>query len=176
MHARVFRQVPLFLALLLPVAAPVSAQAPAASAAPAALSVNGDVTTTLSLTPTDLKSLPRTRVEVKDEDGKTSAYEGVLVGELLKRAGVPLGSQLRGDAIASYVVASAADGYQAVFSIGELDPGFTTNDIIVADTIDGKPLFAYQGPFRIVAPKDHRGARSIRMLTRIEVVRLKKAR
>ena len=73
-----------------------------------------------------------------------------------------LGTELRGNAIASYVVASATDGYQVVFSLAELDPGFTSNDIIVADTIDGKPLFAYQGPLRIVAPKDARAARSIR--------------
>jgi hypothetical protein len=72
------------------------------------------------------------------------------------------------------VLASAQDGYQVVFSLAELDPAFTANDIIVADTIDGKPLFASQGPFRIVAPKDARGARSIRMLERIEVVRLRK--
>jgi hypothetical protein len=72
------------------------------------------------------------------------------------------------------VKASAKDGYQVVFSLAEVDPGFTPNDIIVADTIDGKPLFDYQGPFRIVAPHDKRGARSIRMLQRIEVVRLVK--
>ena len=45
---------------------------------------------------------------------------------------------------------------------------------MVADKVDGKPLFAYQGPFRIVAPQDLAGARSIRMLERIEVVRLPK--
>jgi hypothetical protein len=135
--------------------------------------VVGDVGTSLSLTPADLESLPRKQVEVK-EDGRTLAYEGVLVAEILKRAGVPLGPDLRGDAVATYVVAIATDGYQVVFSIGELDPTMTGNDIIVADTIDGKPLFAYQGPLRIVAPRDARGARSIRRLTRLEVVRLKK--
>jgi hypothetical protein len=77
--------------------------------------------------------------------------------------------------VATYVIASASDGYQVVFSLAELDPAFTGSEIIVADTIDGKPLFAYQGPFRIVAPKDTRAARSIRMLQQFEVVRLKKA-
>lgn len=137
------------------------------------LTIAGDVATPLSVTPEQLKGFPRTKVEVK-EDGHTLVYEGVLVGEILKRAGAPLGTELRGNAIASYVVASATDGYQVVFSLAELDPGFTSNDIIVADTIDGKPLFAYQGPLRIVAPKDVRAARSIRMLQRLEVVRLKK--
>ena len=137
------------------------------------LIVGGDVATPLTLAVDDLKTLPRTTVEVQ-EDGRTLKYEGVLVGELLKRAGVPLGAELRGDAVASFIVASASDGYRAVFSLAEVDPAFTRNDIVVADTIDGKPLFAYQGPVRLVAPKDARGARSIRMLQRIDVVRLKK--
>lgn len=144
-----------------------------AQTASPSLAVAGDVATVLSLSPDEMKALPRTKVEVKDDD-RTIVYEGVLVGEILKRAGVPLGTELRGDAVASYVLASASDGYQAVFSLAELDPGFTSNDIIVADTIDGKPLFAYQGPLRIVAPKDARAARSIRMLQRLDVVRLKK--
>ena len=148
--------------------------AQAAPAAPAMLTVVGDGGKSVSLAPADLKNMPRTRVEVKTEDGTTNVYEGVLVGELLKRAGAPIGAELRGNAVASYVVASASDGYQVVFSLAELDPGFTSNDIIVADAIDGKPLFAYQGPLRIVAPKDSRAARSIRMLEKLEVVRLRK--
>jgi DMSO/TMAO reductase YedYZ molybdopterin-dependent catalytic subunit len=142
-------------------------------AAPTALAVAGDVPTPLMLSATDLKALPRTKVEVTDE-GRVVTYEGVLVGEILKKAGVALGADLRGDAVATYVTASAADGYRVVFSLPELDNGFTSNDILVADTIDGQPLFAYQGPWRIVAPKDLRGARSIRMLERLEVVRLRR--
>ena len=120
------------------------------SGPPKTLVVAGDVAKPITLTPADLKALPRTRVEVK-EKAKTIVYEGVLVGELLKRAGAPAGSDMRGNAVASYVLASANDGYQVVFSLAELDPGFTSNDVIVADSIDGRPLFDYQGPFRIVA-------------------------
>jgi DMSO/TMAO reductase YedYZ molybdopterin-dependent catalytic subunit len=151
---------------------PAKPAAPTA-AAPTTLTVAGDVATPLTLSAADLKTLPRTKVEAKDE-GRLVTYEGVLVGEILKKAGVPLGENLRGNAVATYVKASATDGYQVVFSLPELDNAFTSNDIIVADTIDGKPLFAYQGPWRIVAPKDSRGARSIRMLERLEVVRLRK--
>ena len=141
--------------------------------ATATLSVAGDVSQALTMTPADLKAMPRTSVMVKEDAGEVH-YEGVLVGELLKRAGAPVGRDLSGKAVASYVKAIAKDGYQVVFSLAELDPAFTPNDIIVADTIEGKPLFDYQGPFRIVAPHDKRGARSIRMLQRIEVVRLVK--
>src|SRR5262245_61329624 len=150
-----------------------AAQVPTA-APPTTLAIGGDVSKPMTLTAADLKGMPRKKVEVKAEDGTVNAYEGVLVGELLKRAGVPLGSELRGNAVASYVVASASDGYQALFAIAEVDPAFTSSDIMVADTIDGKPLFGYQGPLRLVAPRDRRGARSVRMLERIEVVRLKK--
>ena len=129
-------------------------QAPATTPArTGTLVIAGDVSKPATLTPADLRALPRTTVKIQEE-GRTVSYEGVLLGELLKRAGAPLGSDLRGNALTSYVIASANDGYQVVFSLAELDPAFTSNDIIVADTVDGKPLFDYQGPLRIVAPKD----------------------
>jgi hypothetical protein len=152
----------------------VSAQVTAQGTAASTLSIAGDVRTPLSITAAEFKAMPRTSVDVKDEDGRTVKYEGVLVGELLKRAGATLGGDMRGTAMTTYVLASASDGYQVLFSLAELDPAFTSSEIIVADTIDGKPLFAYQGPFRIVSPKDARPARSIRMLQRLDVVRLKK--
>ncbi len=47
-------------------------------------------------------------------------------------------------------------------------------DIIIAGAVDGRPLTDQQGPLRIVAPHDQRGARSIRVLQKIDVVRLRK--
>src|SRR5262245_36743441 len=139
----------------------------------ATLTVAGDVTTPLSLAMDEFKKLSRTSLDVTQE-GRTTKYEGVLVAEILKRAGVPLGADLRGPALATYVLASAPDGYQVVFSIGELDPAMSTGEILVADTADGHPLTATQGPLRLVVPKDVRAARSVRMLTRLDVVRLKR--
>src|ERR1700736_3342438 len=136
------------ICLALSVGRPASAQsqtAPAASSAETLVSA-GDVTQALPIPPADLKTMPRTTVTVSEE-GRQISYEGVLVGELLKHAGAPVGRDLSGKAVATYVRASAKDGYQVVFSLAELDPSFTPNDIIVADTIDGKPLFDYQGPF-----------------------------
>ncbi len=159
------------LATVLPISVLVGvAQAPSTDVT---VAVGGDVATPFVLRPRDLKAMPRTTVKVTAE-GRDETYEGVLVGEILKRAGAPLGRDLTGAAVATYVVASAKDGYRVVFSLAELDPAFTSNDIIVADTVDGKPLFDYQGPLRIVAPHDNRGARSVRMLQKIEVVRLPK--
>jgi DMSO/TMAO reductase YedYZ molybdopterin-dependent catalytic subunit len=155
--------------VLTPTARTVAAQ----QAAAGPLLVNGDVAKPLSLMPADLKTLPRTKVEARAEDGKVNTYEGVLAGELLKMAGVPLG-QMRGGAAAAYIVATATDGYQAIFGGAEFDPAIGSQDVIVADTINGQPLPASQGPLRLVAPGDRRGVRAVRMLQRIEVVSPKK--
>jgi len=133
-----------------------------------------DAAKPLTIKPAELMTMPRTSVTVKQPDGRGVTHEGVLVAELLKRAGAPLGKALRGDAMATYVVATATDGYRVVFSLAELDPDFTGSDVMVADRTNGQPLLADQGPIRIVVPKDLAGARSIRMLERIEVVRLTK--
>ncbi len=138
------------------------------------LVVVADSSKPLTLKPADLAAMPRSTITVKQPDGRGVTHEGVLVAELLKRVGVPLGKALRGDAMATYVLASATDGYRAIFSLAEIDPEFTGSEIMVVDRTNGQPLLADQGPIRLVAPKDLAGARSIRMLERIEVVRLPK--
>ena len=170
------RPAPASLVVVLVVCAAVAAvraQQSATSSDAKGVVVAGDVSQSFTLTLADLKTMPRTTVAI-DEDGKKITYGGVLLGEVLKRAGAPLGRDLSGKAVASYVLATASDGYQAVFALAEADPAFTGSELIVADTIDGKPLFDYQGPMRLVAPHDKRGARSVRMLERIELVRLRK--
>jgi len=140
------------------------------------LSIAGDVAKPLTLTKTDLAAMPRTTVTVKaeGEEGVESKYEGVLLYDILKQAGAPLDKQLTGKALATYLLAEARDGYQVVYALADLDPNFGANKILVADTVNGKPLFDYQGPFRLVVPGDKKGARSIRMLEKISVVRLRK--
>jgi len=135
--------------------------------------VTGAVKQELNLSADDLAKMPRASVKTTN-NGMETVYDGVWLHEVLKRAGVPQGSELRGKALASYVLAQAQDGYQVVFSVGELDPAFIDNEILLADTANGKPLFGAQGRFRLVVPKDKPGARSVRMLTRIEVVQVRK--
>ena len=171
MEIKMFRHTTALVAVLLLAAATGFAQQ--AKPHSGTLVVVFDPAKPLTLKPEDLASMPRTSVKMESE-GREVVYDGVLVGELLKRAAAPVGRELRGDNVASYVVASASDGYRALFSLAELDPAFTGSQVMVADKVDGKPLFAYQGPFRIVAPQDLAGARSSRMLERIEVVRLPK--
>lgn len=139
----------------------------------ARLTIAGDLPQPLTLTKDDLAKMPRTTVAWSDRGPKVN-YEGVWLYEVLKRAGAPLDKQLSGKALASYVLAEARDGYQVVFSLAEIDPGFTDNQILIADTADGQPLAPLRGPLRLVAASDKDGARSVRMLERLTVVRLRK--
>jgi DMSO/TMAO reductase YedYZ molybdopterin-dependent catalytic subunit len=141
---------------------------------PATLSIQGDIASPARFTSEDLAKLPRETVSVAEEDGTSTQYEGVPLRELLLRAGAPMGKNLRGNALSTYIVAKAHDGYQVVFTLGELDPAFGNESVLIADKRNGKPLFAYQGPLRLVCPNDKAGARSVRMLETIEVVRLRK--
>jgi DMSO/TMAO reductase YedYZ molybdopterin-dependent catalytic subunit len=135
--------------------------------------ITGDVKQPLTLTADDLAKMPRASVKTIS-NGMETVYEGVWLHEVLKRAGVPQGEALRGKALASYVQAYAQDGYQVIFSLGELDPAFIDNEILLADTANGKALFGAQGRFRLVVPKDKPGARSVRMLTKLVVVQVRK--
>jgi len=145
--------------------------APTRSAASAELRVTGAVTTPLALSATDLKKLPRKSVKVLNpHEKREEEYEGVAVQELLYRAGVPQNDKLRGSAMATYVLAEAADGYAVLYSLAELDSDFQDSGVIIADTMNGSPLGKMQGPFKMVAPHDKRPARWIRMLKSITVV------
>jgi hypothetical protein len=137
------------------------------------ITVTGTSAQPLLITAADLAQMPRATVTTTN-GGIETRYEGVWLYEILKRAGVQLGEALRGKALTTYVLAEAQDGYQVVFSVGELDPGLTDGQVLLADKANGKPLFGDNGAFRIVAPGDKRPARSVRMLTKLEIVQLRK--
>src|SRR5208282_6895566 len=135
----------------------------------------GDVDHPLSLSLDDLHKMPRITLKVTDpHEHKDETFEGVALAELLKESGVPQGPKLRGAAVATYVIAEAADGYRVIFSLAELDSDFQDSGVIVADRMDGKPLDEKAGPLRLVAPHDKRPARWIRMLQNIKVVTVAK--
>ena len=139
-----------------------------------AITISGDIPSPVVLKADDLSKMPREKVSIPDQDGTKVEYEGVPLREILKRAGAPMEKELRGKALASYVLAKAHDGYQVVFTLAEVAPEFANESILVADKRDGKALFGYQGPFRLVCPGDKAGARSVRMLEDLQIVRLLK--
>jgi DMSO/TMAO reductase YedYZ molybdopterin-dependent catalytic subunit len=161
--------------ILAQAANPSPTQAVVADSKPngAQLSVSGDVQTPLSLSLADLSGFPRKTLKVMNEhSGKEETYQGVPLAEILKRAGVPQGSALRGAALATYIRAEGEDGYSVIFSLAELDSGIQDSDVIVADTMDGGPIADKLGPLRLVAPHEKRPARWVRMLRSITVVKV----
>lgn len=123
----------------------------------------------VELSAADWAKLPRKSVQAKSKSGTIETYEGVLLCDILKRAGATLGKQLRGPLLTSYVVFDAADGYQVVFSLAELDPDFTDNIVLLADRKDGAGLPPTHGPFQLIAPNEKRFSRWIRRVRRIEI-------
>ncbi|MBP7549790.1 MAG: molybdopterin-dependent oxidoreductase [Gemmatimonadaceae bacterium] len=167
---------PPLLALAAATAALLFSLAPAAraQAAPAAeptITVRGDVPAPIVLTAADLAAMPRATVTATDHD-VTRTYRGVWVADVLAKAGFVLGPAARRNSLSGYVLARATDGYQVLFSIGELDPAISDGQVLLADTADDQPLSGEQGRFRLVLPKDKRGARSMRLLASLDVVLL----
>lgn len=132
--------------------------------------VEGEVLKPLKLTLDDLAGFKETEVSAKDRDGKEHRFKGVRLVDILDSAGVTLGNELRGDNLTKFVLMKAVDGYEVIFSLAEVDPGFTDQIIILAYLVDGNPLPKGEGPFRIIAPNDKRPARWIRELNLIKVV------
>jgi hypothetical protein len=123
---------------------------------------------TVVLTPADLKALPRAKATFTAH-GKAITYEGALLNAALKQAGVVSGDRLMGRYLNQVVIAKGSDGFTSTYSLGETDPIYRANPVIIADSKDGQPLDAKEGPYRLVVDGDLRPGRSPRMLVSVEV-------
>jgi DMSO/TMAO reductase YedYZ molybdopterin-dependent catalytic subunit len=136
---------------------------------PYSVKVSGEVTTPLTLTAADLTAMPRATATAKDKQGMAHTFTGVAIADILNKAGVTTGRQLKGENLAKYLLVTCADNYQVVFSLAELDSSFTDRVVILADQIDGKPLPAGTGPFRMVVPGEKKPARNCFQVTAMTV-------
>jgi DMSO/TMAO reductase YedYZ molybdopterin-dependent catalytic subunit len=137
-----------------------------------ALVVDGDVRNKLSLSLDDLRAMNHQRIEVEDR-GARVLYAGVPLTEILRRAGLDIGrAPLQGRALASVLFVTAADGFQAIFALPELDAASPDRRILLADARDGQALSDNEGPLRIVAPADKYPARWVRNVVRLTVVQV----
>jgi hypothetical protein len=118
----------------------------------------------------DLKAMPRTTITVHNShSGADETYSGVRLADILAKVNAPLGDEFRGVAVSSYVEVGGSDGYAALFSLAEINPAFHSGEVILADTMNGKPLDTKQGPFKVVATEDKRPARWVRNVTNIQL-------
>lgn len=133
------------------------------------LTLSGEVAKPLTLQAADLKAMPRTGVTNTDRDGKEHRYSGVALIDLLKQAGATTGGDLKGKNLTKCVIVKAADNYEVVFALPEIDPDFATRTILLADSVDGAPLPSGVGPYRIIVPGEKKPARWVRQVTAIEL-------
>jgi hypothetical protein len=134
------------------------------------LTIDGEVPTALSLSETDFKALPRSTMSAKDEAGTDQNFEGVDLALLLLRAGTPLKTDLKGTDVAKYLHAEGTDGFAAVFSL----PEFDHQAFLVADTRNGGPLTAANGPLQIISPNETRHSRWVKHLTLLLIKKTQK--
>ena len=118
-----------------------------------------------------LHALPRETVTTTDHD-KPAIFSGSDLREVLRAAGVEPLERLRGPQMRRVVLVQAADGYGVVFAFAELDPSLGDRRVHLVDRLGDKPLGATEGPWRLVVPRDARGARWVRQVTRISVIDL----
>lgn len=129
----------------------------------------------MTLTMDDIKRLPEKHIDdVRsiEQDGrreeKTRRYVGVLLKDVLDRAKL-IETQPRG-LRRSVVIATARDGYRAVFSWAELYLSPIGEGALIAYERDGAPLPDGEGPLALISLKDtNPGPRHVKWLQSLEV-------
>lgn len=176
-RSRLMQSLGIFLLGMLLFLSPIKTPAQTRTAAKApttgtGLLLTGAVGQDLHLSLDDLKKMPRKSVSTRDHAGEMHQYDGVPIGSILAKAGVPQGAALRGKSMALALVAEGTDGYRAIFSLAELDDDFAAETVLIVDSADGQSLSSDQGPLCLVVPGDKRPARWVRMLKSLTVVNL----
>jgi hypothetical protein len=140
------------------------ARKPAPPAGPLQITFAGK---SASWTAATLATLPHMTVTVHNEHTKADeTYSGVPLIALLTPLGVT--DKPRGKDLRLYVVAAGSDGYEVVYSIGEVTPDVHDATVMVADTENGTSINA-DGPLKLVATGEKRPARWVRNLVSVTV-------
>jgi len=143
------------------------------------LAVRGNVATPLALSVADLGRFPVQRVEdtrvARGPAGASEAtrhFAGCLLRDVLNAAKLTEGDRL--DLRSTIIVATASDGYKAIFSWAELFNTAIGDGVLIVYERDGAPLGDAEGPIALVSLKDTRpGPRHVKWLSSIAVVRVR---
>jgi hypothetical protein len=102
-------------------------------------------------------------------------YTGITLWNLLDTAGGGVDTTTaKNDILSKYVIATGSDGYTAVYSLGEIDPMFGNQPILIAssDTAGQLGPSGADGLSRVVVPGDIAGGRYVSDLVSLQVVSL----
>jgi len=133
--------------------------------------VKGDIPKPLTLTAAELAKMPHSPATVLEGDNVLT-YQGVLLSDILKQAGIPTGDQIKGAELTGIVIAKGKDGKRVAFAYAELDPSIGGAGVIVADQLAGMPIPAPHGPLHLVVSTDRGNARSIDGLQEIQLMHI----
>lgn len=174
-HLAIWRALGLALALLstlILVVQPAASVAVAQDRSSPTFDLTGLVEKPKTFTRDDLLAYPSITLTVSFGAGQTfqtGRYTGVLLWHLLQEAKVKVDPARNNDKLRKYVVVTGSDGYDAIYSLGELDPDFGGQIVMVAYDKDGQPLGPGEGMARSIIDSDKRGGRSVSNVVRIEV-------
>lgn len=114
-----------------------AAKAPVPPSKSVNVTFEGRVTT---LTVQDLLNLPQVTVHVHNAHRNADeSYTGPLLADVLARAGLKSSRETQPLILHSSVVATGTDHYYVVYSAAEVEPGFSTGQVIVAVMKAGLP-------------------------------------
>jgi DMSO/TMAO reductase YedYZ molybdopterin-dependent catalytic subunit len=136
-----------------------------------ALRVSGAVQHPLALALPELRAMPAAE-QSWQRDGETHHARGVDLLTLVDRAELKLDPAVKNQRLRFAVVAEASDGYEAVFSLGELMPELGGKSALIAYEQDGAPLPEAEAPLMLIVTSDKAPNRWVRALTGIRVVDL----
>ncbi len=117
----------------------------------------------------ELQSFPQTTLNVEGEDGAMHNYTGVDLYDLLGKAGVPFGIDVRRKTLSSYMLVKAADKYSIIYALAEVDTFLSNKKMILAYLKDNHPLPDNFGPLQIITTGEKKHARLIRQVTAIDI-------
>jgi len=147
------------------------AQTSCSPPAPPFFSVKGEVRTPKWVDVPALQQLPHVNQDVTffaAGQVENETFTGALLWDLLQSVGIITDPTIKNDILRKTIVVTGTDGYVAVFTAGEIDPGFGGNQILVAYAVNGQAL-GCGGPAQIVAPGDKAGGRFVHNIATIVV-------
>ncbi len=130
------------------------------------LTIDGKPTT---LSVTDLQAMPQTTIVVHNEHTKVDeSYTGVLLGSLLAKCGFPVDKTTHQKMLHSYLIAEGTDKYWALYSVTEIEFSEHNGNVIVATSMNGKPL-GEDGQLKLIGSEDKKPERWVRNLSAITI-------
>lgn len=142
------------------------------------ITITGKVEKSLTLDPVALSKFPPQQVgevplvcQTGADKGKLENFKGVRLTDILEQAKII--APAHNDVKKLAIIATASDGYKAVFSWNELFNSPIGEGVMVFFEKNGQPLADSEGRIAMVSSKDTRtGPRHVKWLQNIEVKRI----